>query len=469
MQQGVFMRRALAAAFLAVLGCGEFSADSAAAVEPADFRSQHFILHTDLPAERAKSLLSDLENELGFIADYWRRPSRGLIECYLAADLDNWPEGKLQPRGRKAIESGGGVTLTDRFRIGREIQVRATVYASAKGDSLKHEAVHAYCRQAFGKVGPMWYAEGMAEMGQYWLPNESGVNCELAVVQYLRKSEFRTIEEIVTMKSASAKNYAWAWSLCHLMAENPNYQDRFRRLGIQLLTGKRASFNKTFAKDLKRIDFEHRLFLSHLQRGVRVDLSAWDWKTPFGAPLKGTDQTLEIHAARGWQATGLSVKAGDRIAYRAKGGWRVEPKERTVSAEGDGGGRGRLVGVLMNEFRLGEPFSLGRGGTWTAPSPGKLYVRCNDDWHRLSDNQGSVLLTLPRPAAETTAAKSTTSSTDAKPSDQEKRASGKLRLAKLFLKSKPSIAKRRLQEIVQKYEGTKAAKEAGQLLRKLGD
>lgn len=465
MQQGVFMRRALAAAFLAVLGCGEFFSDSAAsAAEPADFRSQHFILHTDLPAERAKSLLSELEKELDFLAEYWRRPTRGLIECYVAADLDNWPDGKLRPRGRKAIESGGGVTTTRTLRLGRGFQAQATVYAAAKGDSLKHEAVHAYCRQAFGEVGPLWYAEGMAEMGQYRLPNKSGVNCELGVVQYLRNADVRSIDEIVMMKSASANNYSWAWSLCHLMAENPNYQDRFRRLGIQLLTGKRASFNKTFAKDLKRIEFERRLFLSHLQRGVRVDLCAWDWKTPFGTPLRGTDQTLEIHAARGWQATGLLVKAGDRIAYRAKGGWRVEPEGRTLSAEGDGSGRGRLAGVLMNEFRLGEPFPLGRGGTWTARSAGKLYVRCNDDWHRLADNQGSILLTLPQPATETTVAKSTKPKT----LDQEKRASGKLRLAKLFLKSKPTIAKQRLQEIVQQYEGTKAAKEAGQLLQKLG-
>lgn len=50
---------------------------------------------------------------------------------------------------------------------------------------------------------------------------------------------------------------------------------------------------------------------------------------------------------------------------------------------------------------------------------------------------------------------------------EEKRAAGKLRLARrLFDAGKPT-ARKRLQEVVDEFEGTDAAKEAAALLKKL--
>ena len=49
-----------------------------------------------------------------------------------------------------------------------------------------HESVHGYCCQAFGRTGPQWYAEGAAEMGNYWVDGERGVNAYPWVIKYLR-------------------------------------------------------------------------------------------------------------------------------------------------------------------------------------------------------------------------------------------------------------------------------------------
>src|SRR5436305_8873091 len=134
----------LAAGFLAFLA----TAHGQDALKPADYRSERFVLHTDLPADKAKAWLPELEKVLDFAAEYWKRPPRGLIECTIVADLPNWP-GPLNERARKAIEIGGGLTLAESLRSSAGLQVRATVFASAKGTSAKHEVVHAYCRQAF--------------------------------------------------------------------------------------------------------------------------------------------------------------------------------------------------------------------------------------------------------------------------------------------------------------------------------
>src|SRR5688572_22489118 len=66
---------------------------------PADYRSQNFILHTDLSSAEAKELLSRLETMLGLVSKYWGRPCSGQIECYVVKNLGNWSGKKLDPDG----------------------------------------------------------------------------------------------------------------------------------------------------------------------------------------------------------------------------------------------------------------------------------------------------------------------------------------------------------------------------------
>jgi hypothetical protein len=458
------------------------------ATKPGDYRSERVLLHTDLPADKAKELLAELEKVIDFAAEYWKRPSRGLVECYVVADLANWQGPALEDGGRKAIEAGGGVTLTRTLRSGGAFQARATVYASAKGTSAKHEAVHAYCRQAFGEVGPLWYAEGMAEIGQYFTGQQAGVDCEAGLARHLRSTTPPSLDDVVTMKQRTAEGYAWAWALCHLLANHPRYADRFRQYGINVVTGKKAEFRTVFSKDAAgaketdRIDFERRLMLTNLERGYRVDLCAWDWDAPFGPPQPGSTRELTVEAARGWQATNLEVKSGDRVPFRSAGAWRLKKDGGMLTADGDGRGAGRLIGVLLTrdessgDFRLGEPFDLGRQGTWTARSAGQLYVRCRDAWHELADNEGSLTLTLPQSTAAPAVIaakkpKAATTSTAASPKKPlaEEQAAGKLRVAKLLMQGKPELAKEQLAALIQQFPGTPAAKEAAELLKQLGD
>jgi len=65
----------------------------AAAGKPADFRSQHFLVHTDVPPAEAKALLERLETMLKLISGYWgRKPSSSNVtSCGI------WPTGPMGP------------------------------------------------------------------------------------------------------------------------------------------------------------------------------------------------------------------------------------------------------------------------------------------------------------------------------------------------------------------------------------
>ncbi len=373
---------------------------------PADYESAHFLVHTDLSNKEAQDLLKRLENMLDLIAKYWARPPVGVIECYVVRDLAKWPVGKLDPHGLAKIEEGAGVTLTETLTVAgprgtrQRVASKSVVYAVADRGTPQHEAVHAYCGQAFGTTGPLWYAEGMAEMGQYWDKDDPSVHINPAVLKYLRSARPQSLREIVETHSArsftgdSWQNYAWRWALCHMLANNTNYRDRFRPLGLGFLSGQKVSFEETYGAVAAEISFEYLFFVAHLEQGFRADLCSWDWKKKFKPLFGPATLTAKILAGHGWQPSGVTCTAGEEYDFAAPGTWQTSKTAKEVSADGSPSGEGRLLGVLMNEFELGEPFELGSYGKFAAPGDGNLYLRCQDPWNALDDNKGAITVKL---------------------------------------------------------------------------
>ena len=82
--------------------------------------------------------------------------------------------------------------------------------------------------------------------------------------------------------------------------------------------------------------------------------------------------------------------------YVAQGTWRVDVGDE-VTADGRPNGTGRLMGMVFSkDYREGQPFELGERGQFTAQVEGQLYVRCNDSWNELSDNDGELTLYIRR-------------------------------------------------------------------------
>jgi hypothetical protein len=319
-------------------------------------------------------------------------------------DLDNWTQGTINPEAVAHLRGGGGVTISQGVRLGNAFNMDAKAYAVPHQGTPLHEAVHAYCSQTFGTTGPVWYSEGMAEMGAYWDPKDPSVNCGKHIVQYIRQSEPKSLNEIINSPETTGdswQNYAWRWALCHLLANNENYSKRFRPLGLALLTKKNTSFEQVYGNMAEEISFEYLFFLNHLEIGFRTDLCSWDWKTRYTSPRRNASLLTKIEANRGWQPSRLKAKKGEEYLVSAEGTWQLSKDGEKLTADGDKEGKGKLVGILFDDYKLSEPFEIGMYGKFTSPGDGDLLLRCNDEWHELADNSGQISVRLKRGDAPT--------------------------------------------------------------------
>ncbi len=373
--------------------------------QPAEFKSKNFVMRTDVPKEEAEKLLKKLETMVALVSKYWAVPNRRPIRIYVVADLKNWPANSIDHRALNSLRAKAGITLADYRRVGNRSNVTAVAYSFANHRIVQHEAVHAYCYLAFGRTGPKWYAEGMAEMGAMWVEGETRVTAPKFRTEFLRRAERKSIKDITqrdTNEVGSWKTYSYRWALCHLLANNTNYARRFRPLGLEMLTARKASFTKTYGKQSRELEFEYNFFLDHVQPGFDVAACSWDWDASFRKPKSNKPVTSTIQAMGGWQPSGVSVEAGKTYRWETSGTWQIEKDGDKLTAAGRKPGRhGCLAAVIMTRFKLGEPFQLGVSGEITPEESGDLYFRCNDQWGAISNNSGEMIVSLV--AAESTA------------------------------------------------------------------
>ena len=378
--------------------------------EPGEARqevSEHFILHTDVSPRSAKVLLEKLETMYDFLARYYRKKPRQAIECYVVSDPDHF-RGKIPARGVALIEAKAGLTASqpwvrmrgDRIKAKRTVSI---VYSCDDHNVVQHEAVHAYCNMAFGTSGPIWYSEGMAEIGNYWAPEQSAIRIEPAVIAYLTTAEKKEMADIVAagqITGDSWKAYAWRWALCHLLFTNPNYSKRFRELGINLMMEKDDSFEKAFGEMKERIAFEYDQFVANFDNGYRADLCVWQWVDE-PQPIAKLGK-VTVNARQGWQASSLALKQGEYYDFvcpkiktedgrQVQQTWKINDLQKPVTAQGNPRGEGKLMGVILSGNQLGEPFDIGAKKVgFQVPVSGHLYLRCKDKWNSLADNEGQI-------------------------------------------------------------------------------
>lgn len=378
-------------------------------------RSPHFRLHTDLAPADGRLYLKRAETTLRRVQQYWQRPLRGKIECYLVHDLARWPADRLpHPQAAVLLRRVGGGIDQQPVTAGRQTTMRAIVYAMAQPGILEHEVVHAYCLQTFGRGGPDWYKEGMAQQICISSRGRDGVQGPAEVMAYLRKSEIREIEAVVSGDDFTApitasfsriaqetlamprghgdrsspswqakdetalrkakESYYWSWALCHLLNNNPTYRRRFRLLGAGMLHGYDVDFDKAFGPVADRLAFEYRFFVARCRPGYRVDLCRWDWRKRFARLDGATPCSVRIRAAFGYQATGIHVTRGTFYRHTTSGTWKTETAGPPTTCAGREDGRGCLVGVVMYEEQL-EGGAAERAGGGVPSGEGKPDAR----------------------------------------------------------------------------------------------
>lgn len=366
--------------------------------EPRLVRSAHFVFCTDLTEREWVDLRNRLERMTANLERFLGRRLAGMVEGFVVKDLATFPVERIDdPMGIEKIRRGEGVCVSS--TLGR--QRRAVLYACGDTGVVQHECVHGLCHLAFGSTGPTWLAEGLAELGSYWRENDPSVALPQPVVAYLQTARpTRHLAEIATPGRAAAggwQDYAWRWALCHLLANNPNYADRFIPLAIGLMENREGvSFESVYGPVAAELSFEYDQFLATLGNGSRPDLTAWPWQARFARLADKGQRRLRIKARSGWQASGVLVEKDLAYSYDADGQWQTTAEGLPVGGGGGPGGRGRLVAAVFNEFTLSPEIPLGPTGAFQAPASGQLMLRCHDAWTELADNSGGLTIVLRR-------------------------------------------------------------------------
>ena len=153
-----------------------------------------------------------------------------------------------------------------------------------------------------------------------------------------------------------------------------------------------ASFETVYGDLAKEISFEYDLCVEAVDNGYRPDLAAWQWNRRF-VKISGSKRAQsKVAADHGWQATGIQLEVGSSYDLAAQGSWKLEKNGADINADGDTNGRGRLMGVIMKDYKISEPFPLGVLTTYKPSTDGDLYVRCLDAWNDLANNEGELTL-----------------------------------------------------------------------------
>jgi hypothetical protein len=366
--------------------------------EPRLVRSPHFAFMTDVSDREWAVISFKLERMVSALEKFLGRRMTGLVEGFVAKDLAKFPAGMIDDEfGVAKIRRGEGVCVN--ARLGQ--QRRARLYSCADHGVIQHECVHGICHLAFGSTGPTWLAEGLAELGNYWKDGDRAIDVPGGVMAYLQQAQpRRKLLEIAVPGRTEAgtwQDYAWRWALCHLLANNPNYADRFVPLAIGLMEERPGvSFESVYGPVAREISFEYDQFLSTLGNGFRSDLTAWPWQATFQRLAAGRDATVRIKARAGWQASRVLVEAGDRVEIVADGTWKIAAAGQPLDAAGEADGRGRLSAAVFADFALTPEIPLGAKTTLDPPSAGQLFLRCADAWTELADNDGEVTVTIRR-------------------------------------------------------------------------
>jgi len=366
--------------------------------QPRLVRSPHFAFLADVSDREWGVISFKLERMVKALEKFLGRRMTGVVEGFVARDLETFPPGMIDDAyGVEKIRRGEGVCMNSRLGTQRH----ARLYSCADHGVIQHECVHGICHLTFGSTGPTWLAEGLAELGNYWKDGESTIDLPAPVVGYLQTATpRRTLLEIAVPGRTEAgtwQDYAWRWALCHLLANNPNYSNRFVPLAIALMEERDGvSFESVYGPVAREISFEYDQFLATLGNGYRSDLTAWPWQAKFQRLADAATATVKIKAQAGWQPARVLVEAGERYDIGATGTWRIAAAGQPLDADGDTDGRGRLVATVFTDHRLSGASPLGRQAVLAAPAAGQLFLRCDDAWTELADNDGELTVTIRR-------------------------------------------------------------------------
>ena len=381
--------------------------------------SQRLTLYTDLPSTPAVDQLpAAFDQAYPQWCKYFNVPQQQVPPWHATAclmrDQARFKATGLLPRDVPAFSHG--YTINDRFWLNEQ---PSDYY---RRHLLLHEGTHAFMFTRLGSCGPTWYMEGMAELlsthrwdGEKLLlgyfPKDRDEVPYWGRIKLIEDAnaagEDLRLERLLPMSPRELGDrlgYAWAWAAAAFMDGHPQYREQFREAAkFARAPDFNRRFEKLFGGAWPELCAEFAMFVHDIEHGYDFERSQLDWRP--GKPLVAKGSTVTIRADRGWQNTGIALKAGETYALEAQGRFGVDDEPQVWWSEPGGVTlryyRGRPLGELqaivvppakiaVKQPPWGSATSIGLAGSITPAQAGTLFLRVNDSAAELADNQGEL-------------------------------------------------------------------------------
>lgn len=294
---------------------------------------------------------------------------------------------------------------------------------------MLHEGTHAFMDWHLGGLGPVWYAEGMAEL----LGTHRWQDGELTLRHFPQSREetpfwgrikvlrdawdegqaqplISVLQQRAMGRQLDTEVYAWSWAAATFFDSHPDYREAFVRLRDEAGDNTEL-FTRILVDDLKSqwnsVAEQWQLFLSELDYGYDFERALVEIQP--GQPLPAGGATVTIVADRGWQSTGVRLDAGRIYSITATGRYQIDDEPQVWWCEPNGVTihyhRGLPLGMLLGAIRgddplpdgvspLAQPGAIGLQREITPPQSGTLYCRINESLATLADNAGKVTIRI---------------------------------------------------------------------------
>ncbi|MCC7418916.1 MAG: hypothetical protein IT428_01425 [Planctomycetaceae bacterium] len=400
------------------------------------FESRRLKLYTDIEARQAEALPRVIDAAYDDWTTYFgplppnRERTDFQVTGYLMADKTLFREAGLLPEDLPEFLNG-------RHR-GAEFWMNQQKHDYYRRHLLIHEATHCYMTILGGRLPPLWYVEGMAELfGTHHVASDGKITFRTfpqRAADYAGHGRITIIRDEIaagrglTLDAVEAldgneflknESYGWSWGLCEFLEHHPRWREPFRSLARNFNyrdfdRAYRAAFDES-RNDLRA---EWTLFASTIHEGIDFERAAVRFADarPIAA---GTSRKTEVRSDRGCQSTGLMLEAGVDYEVTATGRvtlattpkpWISEPQGVTIRYV-EGHPTGQLLGWISSassgadrsgpdtETRLrrklaGIPF--GPRTAFRADQSGALLLRVNDRDSELGDNKGDYQVQVKR-------------------------------------------------------------------------
>ncbi|MGN6545472.1 MAG: hypothetical protein ACTHK7_10530 [Aureliella sp.] len=314
------------------------------------------------------------------------------------------------------------------YQFGDDLWVVEQPSAYYRRHLLLHEGTHWFMVRKFGSAGPPWLMEGLAEWlathrwqdGQLQMgiiphsPDDVPMWGRITLIQQQLADglapSLETIMHYDARAHQSTDAYAWSWAAVVFFEHHPSTRDAFHKLLDGPLPSDATTTTQLMRALQNRKPFvraEWSAMLTGLDYGFQPEREL----VQLNHRTRPLDQaaTVSVRADNGWQATGISVRAGQSVHVSAQGRYVVgsEPKPWICEPQGvtlryrNGQPLGKLLLAIATpqpkepEFSETLPIApVGADARIAAQASGEILLRINETGAGLDDNSGQLSVTI---------------------------------------------------------------------------